>query len=211
MLTIASPNTDRSLLTLGELRVAIGLGGADTSQDTKLTALGLRVSANITAACRVATAAGIPPTLRAETVVETIEAGSVGRKNLILARTPVTSITTVVENGTTLTADDYRSNGSPGLLARRSGSHPSCWARCCDIVVTYVAGWATVPDDLKGIASQLAAGYWLQDGSDLMEKQVSIPGVIESQRWVDVQSDAEMPDDLMAALERGGYVNAWVL
>lgn len=70
MLSIPSPNTDRSLLTRAQLRAAVGV--EDGSKDAALIDLGNYVAVVTAQACRVATAAGIPPTLRLETVVETI-------------------------------------------------------------------------------------------------------------------------------------------
>ena len=87
MLSIPSPNTDRSLLTRAQLRAAVGV--EDGSKDAALIDLGNYVAVLIAQACRVATAAGIPPTLRLETIVETIVLGTCSEW-LDLARRPVT-------------------------------------------------------------------------------------------------------------------------
>ena len=88
MLSIPSPNTDRSLLTRAQLRAAVGV--EDGSKDAALIDLGNYVAVLIAQACRVATAAGIPPTLRLETIVETIVLGTCSEW-LDLARRPVTN------------------------------------------------------------------------------------------------------------------------
>lgn len=213
ILTIADPEDDRSLLSAAELRLAIGLASADASQDAALTPLGLRVSAVITKACRVASAGVVPPNLRLETVTETFRPDRGHSRSecpLILARRPIVIINSVIENGTTLDATGYEIDAGSGLLWRLSNDCRTCWAAHGKIVIDYDAGWEDVPDDLKRIASELVSAYYLQSGSDQSEKRLSIPGLIDSERWVDVTSDAELPDDLMAALYRGGYVNIWV-
>src|SRR3954471_20044209 len=110
MLTIASPNTDRSLLTLEEIRVAAGLAPTDNSKDATLVPLGAYVSASITSACKVAKSGVIPPTLRLETVTETFLFKSLQR-SLVLARRAVTAITSVTENNSVLSTDDYTIDG----------------------------------------------------------------------------------------------------
>ena len=102
MLSIPSPNSDRSLLTLAQLRAAVGVENG--SKDAALIDLGNYVAVLIAQACRVATAGGIPPTLRLETVVETIVLGT-RSEWLDLARCPVTTINSVIENGTEIDFD----------------------------------------------------------------------------------------------------------
>ena len=157
MLSIPSPNTDRSLLTRAQLRAAVGV--EDGSKDAALIDLGNYVAVLIAQACRVATAAGIPPTLRLETVVETIVLGT-RSEWLDLARRPVTTIGSVIENGTEIDLTGYRLAGSAGRLQRRSGSFAALWQRDRDIVVTYSAGWATVPDDLARAAIKFVQAEW---------------------------------------------------
>ena len=205
MLTIVTAATDRTLLTLPELRSAAGV--ADNSRDADLVQLGRYIAAAIARACRVATAPGVAPTLRAETITETIELDG-PRETLILARRPVTSVTTVTENATALTAADYRLDGEPGLLQRRSGTLPYAWMGRCDVVVTYVAGYATVPDELAFAARKFVTAEWQQAGRDPMLRRRSIPGVSDMEWWVDPTKDNVIPAEVMTLLEDGGFVNA---
>jgi len=152
MLTIATPALDLILLTLAEARAAVGV--TDSSQDAQLEILRKRVSAAITAACRVASAGATPPTLRLEVVSDTYRLKS-RHEALILSRRPVVTVSSVVEDGTTLAATDYEVDASAGLLKRLSGDEYTCWS-CGKIVVAYSAGWETVPEDLKEAASKLA-------------------------------------------------------
>ena len=158
--SVAAP--DYNLLTAAELRLAVGVGSADTSQDATLTPIGLRVSAAISRACNVATAAASPATLRSETLSERFRLDA-GRRTLILSRRPVTAITSIVEAGVTLTADDYELDAAAGMIDRLSGDCVTCWASGRTTVV-YVAGWATVPDDLKLAATKLAQTYYATSG-----------------------------------------------
>jgi hypothetical protein len=161
-LTITTPAPDYNLLTASELRLSVGVGSADTSQDATLTPIGLRVSAAIARACNVATAAASPATLRSETLTERFRLDG-WRRSLRLSRRPVTAITSIVEAGVTLTADDYEMDASAGMIDRLSGDCVTCWAIGRTTVV-YVAGWATVPDDLKLAASKLTQAYYATSG-----------------------------------------------
>ena len=203
MLSIPSPNTDRSLLTRAQLRAAVGV--EDGSRDAELIELGNYVAVLIAQACRVATAAGIPPTLRLETIVETIVLG-IGSEWLDLARHPVTTINSVIENGTEINSTGYRLAGSAGRLQRRSGSFAALWQRDCDIVVTYSAGWATVPDDLARAAIKFVQAEWNQGSRDPLLRRVRVEGVSEREYWVDPTKDSVVPADVMDILERGGFV-----
>ena len=203
MLSIPSPNTDRSLLTRAQLRAAVGV--EDGSKDAELIDLGNYVAVLIAQACRVATAPAIPPTLRLETVVETIVLGACAEW-LDLARRPMTTITSVIENGTEIDSTGYRLAGSAGRLQRRSGSFAALWQRDCDIVVTYSAGWATVPDDLARAAIKFVQAEWNQGSRDPLLRRVRVEGVSEREYWVDPTKDSVVPADVMDILERGGFV-----
>jgi uncharacterized protein YbdZ (MbtH family) len=203
MLAIPSPNVDRSLLTLAQLRAAVGV--EDGSKDAALIDLGNYVAVLIAQACRVATAAGIPPTLRLETIVETIVLDRCAEW-LVLARIPVVSITSVIENGTEIDSTGYRLAGSTGRLQRRSGSFAALWPRDCDIVVTYSAGWAIVPDDLARAAIKFVQAEWNEGSRDPLLRRVRVEGVSEREYWVDPTKDSVVPADVMDILERGGFV-----
>lgn len=202
-LSIASPNTDRSLLTIAGLRSAAGVEG--NASDQALLALGRYVSSVITKACRVETAGAIPPTLRLETVAQTTVLHSCV-ESFRLLRKPVIAIASVLEDGETLTVDtDYREIG--GALYRRSSGSASHWAPCVDIVVTYSAGWETVPDDLEFAARKFVSEEWHHGDRDRLLKSKSIEGVSSYEWWVDPTKDQVIPADVMTVLKDGGYVN----
>jgi hypothetical protein len=211
MLTIDSPNTDRTLLTIEEMRVAAGLAEGDSSRDTELTALNEYTSAIITAACNVARAdlEAIPPTLREEEVTESYRL-SADRGFVSLSRRPVVSITSVTEVGTLLdVATDYELEGV--LLYRMSGDERTVWP-AGDLTVIYVAGWEIVPPDLKYAALRFNRSEITQQGRpDTSLRRLRIEGVSEREWWVDPtgRTPDNVPPDVMDILLRGGYVRQW--
>lgn len=206
ILTVTSPNTDRSLLTAAELRTAAG--ASDNSQDASLALLGGYVSSSIAKACNVAVDGVTPPTLRLETATDTFRlVGS--QRELILSRRPVVSITSVTENGTLLTAADYEVDADAGLLYRLSSSVRIYWPGVT-IVIVYPAGYATVPDDLKYAAIKFVQAELQQGGRDPLLKRRKIEGVSEYEWWVDPTKDSIIPAEVMDILLRGGYINTWI-
>ncbi len=103
-------------------------------------------------------------TFEAETgIVETLDGN--GHEILRLAKTPVTAITTIVEDTTTLTvADDFIWYAN-GELVRGTGKTPLLWTLYRQaVVVTYDAGYATIPKDLSHAVSSIVA-RWFQAGA----------------------------------------------
>jgi hypothetical protein len=87
----------------------------------------------------------------ADVLTLTVEAH---RSTILLPEQPVTAVASVVEDGTSLTVGtDYRWT-SAGLLVRQSRAWNSGWQ---EVVITYTHGYATIPDDLKGVCIRAAA------------------------------------------------------
>jgi hypothetical protein len=124
---------------------------------------------------------------------------------LVLSRMPVTSITTVVENGVTLTADDYEFDVATGFLWRLDGEdNRSCWSSS-KIVVTYVAGYellATLPYDIERACITLVKQSYFAKTRDPMVKAVDLPGLERTEYWVgSVPGDSStLPDEVQALL-----------
>jgi hypothetical protein len=79
---------------------------------------------------------------------------------VVLNHKPVISITTVTENGATLSASDYRVD-SNGLLYRRSGYVDYPWSESSGgITVTYVAGHAIIPTPVRNATLQILDHLW---------------------------------------------------
>lgn len=204
LLTVTTPADDLALLTVAELRAAAGLAATDGSLDTELSALGRRVAASITAACRIARAGAVQPTLRSETLSETFRL-SCERRELVLARRPIAEIASVTENGTVLESAAYESDDAAGLLYRLSADTRACWP-AVKIVIAYTAGWATVPPDLALAASKLAATVRAEDRrADPNLRSEEIPGVISQTWWVGPKDDPAIPGEVLDLL--GPYIN----
>jgi hypothetical protein len=206
ILTVTTAAADRALLTTAELRDAVGA----SLTDPQLTTLGNRVAAAIARACGVAEGGTVPVTLRLETLTETFRARRRCRRHLMLSRRPVAAISSVMEDDTIVAASEFELDASAGLLHRLSSDKPTDWPAVSKIVVAYRAGYESVPDDLKDIAARLAATWAINKGRDLTLKRERVDGVGEQEFWVDPDADSVLPDDITAALRRGGYINDWV-
>jgi hypothetical protein len=149
-----------------------------------------------------------PRTLKAETLVETIRVRpGYQYMTLVLARWPVLEIVSVTTDTTGLTAADYYLDIPMGTLDRISGNETLFWP-CGWVTVEYVAGYDTIPEDLKGYASQLMSIFHQTTTSavDPSTKHIEIPGVITLDRWVDqTATDSIVPDDIKTGLVRDGY------
>lgn len=201
MLTIVTENTDRLLLTRAEIAAVV-----PESDNAALDALNARVSALIVKACNVARAGATPPTLRLESVSDTFRLKSL-QDVLMLSRMPVVSFASLTEAGVSLTeGTDYECDRSAGLLYRLSGTERSSWA-CGTIVVSYSAGWQTVPHELRELACKLATMIASEGGRDASLGAMEIPGVISETYRFGRPDDPLVPAEIMEGLQRGGYVN----
>jgi len=204
LFAVTAVNSDRALLTDAELIAAIG--GVQIAGDA-LTALSGRVTASIVRACRVAAAGTVPPTLRREAVSDTYRLKS-EQVALVLSRRFAVLVASIVVNGDALVATDYEIDTSAGVLRRLCGEREVCWP-CGKIVVSYEAGFETVPDDLKLAAVKLA-GVLYSEGKkvDPGLKRERIDGLIEREWWVGPASDPAIPAEVMDLLRP--YVSHWI-
>lgn len=87
----------------------------------------------------------------------TAETHDGGSGSVFLRQPPVTSVTTVDENGITLTAADYLLYPEQGRLVRLSGGYPYRWLwKPRTVVVTYVGGYNPVPYDIRLVCVRIA-------------------------------------------------------
>lgn len=201
MLTITTTATDTSLLTIAELRAAAG--ATDASHDTELQTVGARVSATIARLCQVRDVPPTPPTLREETLTQVFRQYS-GADELTLARRPVTSITSVVVDDVTLETTEYELDVAAGLLYRLCDDYRTPWTGAKATIV-FVAGWSTVPDDLKLAASKMVTDIYTTASRDPNLKRHRIEGVGEREYWVSPSSDPLVSQEVMELLTP--YVN----
>lgn len=172
-LVLTTPAPDRTLVTLAEAKAFLGVTG--NTDDVAITAMVARVSDAIARECRVSMAGAAVPTLRAETLTETFRGGCRGA-DLVLSRRFVSSITSVVEDGEGLTGSGYELNGPAGLLSRLDGDDSIAWLSG-KVVVVYVAGFATVPDDLKLGCLMAIRDQWAAAGREPLVRRETVEGV----------------------------------
>ncbi len=141
----------------------------ETADDALIESYIDRVSAQAVGYCGLARAGAMPPTFGAETLRATwyAESGCYYRDvdQLILPwRAPLSAITSVAEDGATLTEGSDYELMDGGLLQRLDGgtSAPKLWSGG-KIVVVYTAGWAlpgAVPAEIEGaIIDQVKLAY----------------------------------------------------
>jgi uncharacterized phiE125 gp8 family phage protein len=101
-------------------------------------------------------------TFRRQTVTAETHDGSSSTCGIQLRKAPAISVTSVSEIGVTLTASDYALRTDSGVLVRLSGSYTEgVWPDgILNISVTYVAGYADVPDDVSHACLLLIKHLW---------------------------------------------------
>lgn len=121
---------------------------------------------------------------------------------LLLARTPVVSIASVVVDGNTIDPSLYRLDAKTGeLFALDSAGYPCVWQFCRDVVITHTGGYILpdasnrdLPKGIEGACIDLVSSFWAAKGRDPALKSLDIPGVSTSQYWVGaVGEDGELP------------------
>lgn len=174
--TVTTAASDRSLLTIGQLRDAVG--AVDKTQDARLRDLGRRATGAIMRACCIRGAGVTPPTLRKESLAETFRLEHRTEK-LVLSRRPILSIASITENGTALDASQFEIEAEAGIVHRldaAGGRRP--WAynsghlnfrAAITIALAYEAGWDIVPDELA-----LAVSLLVKHLSDLAGQEANV-------------------------------------
>ncbi len=197
--SVTVPVDDVSLLTIEELRAAVG--ATDTSQDDTLDTISRRVSTAIARQCNIIEDPTYPPTLLEEICTEIFRWTGCGP--LRLARRPVTSILSVTIDGVVSDAADYELNGRD--LYALSDDEITEWASG-KITVVYEAGYETAPDDVKLAASKLVTATNAESTRDPSLKREDIPGLGELEYWVPPSNDTfltqEVADLLAPYVER---------
>lgn len=187
-LTISVAASDRSLLSIAEMRTAAGV--PDASQDAFLATLADMTDDALARVCGLAEAPPTPPTFRVETMTEVMRDCS-RAPHLLLARRPVVSVASVTIDGTELDAAEYEVIAETGFLYRLSSDARIVWT-FDKATIVYQAGWATVPPALKLAAMKTLRTFWHEngpDGHDPNLKRTRIEGVGEREYWVSPASD----------------------
>lgn len=90
-------------------------------------------------------------------ITETLDGPGIER--LLLSKWPITTVTSVTEDGVTLTvADDYLIYANTGELARGSSTTRRNWTSNRQAVtVVYDAGYTDVPHDIRDVCTRMVA------------------------------------------------------
>jgi uncharacterized phiE125 gp8 family phage protein len=143
MITVLTPAKSGDLTRIDVARAELGV--AEHGEDERIAALIKQASAIV--------ARRADRTFGKETLSETIRLGMPSAE-LMLARFPVTSVTSIVEDGDTLNASDYELDAESAMLTRIDDDAVSAWP-AAKIVVSYEAGY-DLPDNVPQEIEQAA-------------------------------------------------------
>lgn len=130
---------------------------------------------------------------------------------LILDRTPVVSIASVVADGQTVDPTHYRLDPDTGELFALDPSgtgYPSVWMFFKSLVVTYSGGYVlppetnrTLPKGIEGACIYLVQCYWFWKNRDPSVKSEEAPGIMRYDYWVGSIGEAgELPPGVVMRL-----------
>lgn len=174
MITITTPAPDLTLLSITEMRAAAGIIGS--TQDPALQAMEARIADAIAVECNVAIGGANRPTLKRETVTETMRASR--QQAIVLSRRHAVEVASVSVDGVDLASDEFEVDPESGQLFRLRDGMPVPWHG--RIVIVYDAGFTTVPSDLKAVAMDMFKSTWLEQSRDttIRSTESDIPGVM---------------------------------
>jgi hypothetical protein len=216
MLTVVTPAATTDLTTLPAVRAELDLRSND--EDVYLRRQISIASEQICDFLLTATATDGTQTLGRETLSEKFEDhhrhlsdrwGS-QRREILLARIPVVSITSVTVDETVLDPATYEVDGATGILRFMKPGCEGLWGSRC-VVVVYVAGWLlpgdadrNLPRLIENAAIEYVKTVRLSRSRDPLVKSEEVPGVYSAQYWVGPIGDGEsaLPPDIAAKLSK---------
>jgi hypothetical protein len=214
LLEVVTPAPNQDLVTLADVRDELG---AARGQDTRLKRYITSASSIIATHTR--------RVWREETVIETFYSSYFGGygygwgwgwgwqhshrhdgkpKPLVLARYPVSSITSVWSGADLLDPAGYFVDKDKGLLYQWDGATIMPWTHCANTVaVTYVAGYslADVPPDVQQAAMTAIRVRYFSHGRDPYLRSINVPGVQEESYWAGPDQSA-LPPEAVGLLEK---------
>ena len=124
-------------------------------------------------------------------------------EKLQLSRWPVTEILSLTDDGVAKDEDaDFVVDRASGLLTRLDGSGRQCRWGSAPKVVSYKAGYGTIPADLEDAVIRMVKGRWLARGRDPNLKSQDIPGVLSQTWWIATGSESgNMSPDIADLLD----------
>lgn len=198
MLEVTTPATAHDLTSLATVKTDLGISCTDS--DSVLADLIRRASDAIATACN--------RTFGTETIRQTFRPLRPS-PDLILARFPLVSVSSITENDAPLTSGEYEVSPGDGLLRRLTPKrHYQCWEAGV-VVVEYSAGWVlpgqvgrTLPADIEAAALAMIRQAWFARGRDPAMRSYDSPDV-ESMSFFD--PDKLMPGHGVAAYRRSDF------
>lgn len=215
ILSVTTQAPDLTLLEIDELREAAEVVG--TAQDKNLRRFGLRVAARIAASCRIRRGGAFPATLREESLLETfrrnlfggvydqplgghsdIWAGGRLKLRLRLSRRPIVSLDSLTFDGNPqdVSAATILVDSVGGFIEYLPGKGAFYGMA---VAVSYTAGFATVPEDLKLAARMLLQQYLATDAQEPGLKQINVPNILERQ-YFQSPVDKDIPQNILDIL-----------
>lgn len=188
MLTVTTAATNSRLVETAVVRAMLGIVGS--GEDETLNQYIDRASDVISRHCkRVFGLEVVSEQFRLDTL----------QQELILARYPVVTLTSVVEDATTLTVStDYEVDKAKGWVTRLHNDRP-CWWPIGKVTVAYSAGYtlpAGSPQALQQACLQLVTAQYHAKGRDPALRSGDVPGVY-SATYLDIE---HLPHDVRGLL-----------
>lgn len=183
--TITVPTTARLLVTIADIKEELGI--SDGASDSKLFRWAEATSLRFAGICN--------RTFFAQTVSEAFY-GVCGASSLPLTHLPIISVTSITQDGTVLTTDDYLRYDDAGMIYRMSSGVRTCWYAQL-VTVVYRAGYDPIPADVSDAALSIMRHKFATDGRDPMLRSFQIEGVGREDYWVPMTNGGgDLPLDL---------------
>ena len=210
MFTVSVAATDRNLLTIADVTAV--LGDSTVAQVPAIDTVLLQLSDMIARECGVPADGIKPPTLRRETIVETIRMTR-NESVLRLSRRFVDTVSSIAEDGTALVAGtDYEIDKAAGVLRRLdTDGNIEEWPQSI-VVCTYTAGFNTVPTDLKLAAIRVLQDQLSASSRDPLLKSEVVEGIGRFDYWVGATNGPKTPGAIspVAAAMLDPYRTLWL-
>lgn len=189
---VLTPAASYDLVLLSDAKTELGI--ADTASDTYLTRAIAAESARISTYCN--------RVFQSEGMRDTFFLGdSPALKYLILSRPNVTAVSSIVVDGETLDSSEYLAPVD-GHYARVSTEGDNLIPWCGDkIVVTYTAGYTSIPAAVQEACLQLIKGRFYARYRDPAIKSEQAQGVFSTSYATGGTLDSALLPDVAALLD----------
>jgi hypothetical protein len=198
---VITPATNFDLVTLDQVKAALGIDPTDTSQDAALQQHITQVSAAIARYCdRVFVQQVYRDQFRA--VYNWLAAGDplMTRQNPIAVDDTGLPLATITENGAIIDATAWDVNPNSGEFYRVDGALVTQWTGTT-ILIDYTAGFDPIPDDVQAAALEWLGVQWHSGyGRDPTLRSETIPDLI-TQVWDTGGGSTESKTAMPASVE----------